>query len=276
MKKSILILLSLAVLCVAVFLSACSKDDVQEPDPVAGLTKIIEGYAAGAAAKVEVYTKETSINAGYTKFYIALYDSVSGNRIEDAHIQLTPLMDMGTMMHSSPYENPASEKAVNHLFPCSVTFIMSSMGGTWTLKIQVHNHLNDKEGSLIIPVSVNEPTKSRQKSFTAAHNGAKYFISLIEPTATSSKVGINDMEIAIYKKASMMSWPADSSMSVVLNPEMPTMGHGSPNNVNPTHIGNGHYKGKVNFTMTGLWRLNLDFMSGAAVADTTQYFDVEF
>ena len=276
MKKSVLILLSLAVLCVAVFLSACSKDDVQEPDPVAGLTKIIEGYAAGAATKVEVYTKEASINAGYTKFYIALYDSVSGNRIEDAHIQLTPLMDMGTMMHSSPYENPDSEKAVNHLFPCSVTFIMSSMGGTWTLKIQVQNNLNDKEGSLTIPITVNEPTRSRQKSFTAAHNGAKYFISLIEPTAASSKVGINDMEIAIYKKVSMMSWPADSSLSVVLTPEMPTMGHGSPNNVNPTHIGNGHYKGKVNFTMTGFWRLNLDFMSGAAVADTTQYFDVEF
>ncbi|MBK8140887.1 MAG: hypothetical protein IPK57_07590 [Chitinophagaceae bacterium] len=70
MKKSILILLSLAVLCVAVFLSACSKDDVQEPDPVAGLTKIIEGYAAGAATKVEVYTKEASINAGYTNFIL--------------------------------------------------------------------------------------------------------------------------------------------------------------------------------------------------------------
>ena len=72
MKKSILILLSLAVLCVAVFLSACSKDDVQEPDPVAGLTKIIEGYAAGAATKVEVYTKEASINAGYTKYNLLL------------------------------------------------------------------------------------------------------------------------------------------------------------------------------------------------------------
>ena len=119
-------------------------------------------------------------------------------------------------------------------------------------------------------------SKSRQKSFTASHNGAKYFISLITPTAANSKVGINDFEIAIYKKASMMSWPADSSLSVTLTPEMPTMGHGSPNNVDPVHTGRGHYKGKVNFTMTGLWRLNLDFMSGGSVADTTQYFDVEF
>jgi len=265
----------LLLIITSVIIFSCSKDtDQPDQDPTAGLTKISEGYAVGASAKVVVYTKETTISTGYTKFYLALYDSVTGNRIDNASIQLTPTMDMGTMMHSAPYENPASEQAINHLFPCSVTFIMSSMGGSWTLKINVDNNQARKTGYLTIPVTVNEPTKSKQKSFTAQHNGAKYFISLIEPS--SPKVGINDMEIAIYKKVSMMSWPADSSLSVLLTPEMPTMGHGSPNNVDPVHIGKGHYKGKVNFTMTGFWRLNLDFMSGAAVADTTQYFDVEF
>ncbi len=265
----------LLLIITSVIIFSCSKDtDQPEQDPTAGLTKISEGYAVGASAKVVLYTKSSVITTGYTKFYVALYDSVSGKRIEDAHIQLTPMMDMGAMMHSAPYENPESEEAVNKLFPCSVTFIMSSMGGTWTVKINVHNHSNNKEGELTIPLTVNEPVKSKQKSFTAQHNGAKYFISLIEPS--SPKVGINDMEIAIYKKVSMMNWPADSSLSVLLTPEMPTMGHGSPNNVDPVHIGKGHYKGKVNFTMTGFWRLNLDFMSGAAVADTTQYFDVEF
>jgi len=265
---------SSVILCIAVTLSACKKTDTPEQDPTKGLTKLTEGFAAGAAAKVEVYTKETAVTSGYTKLYFALYDSLSGKRIDEAHIQLTPMMDMGTMQHSSPYENPASEMATAHLFPGSVFFIMSSMGGTWTVKIKVYNHLNNKEGTLTVPVTVNEPAKPRMKSFTALHDGSKYFISLIEPS--SPKVGINDMEIAIYKKASMMSFPADSSLSVILTPEMPTMGHGSPNNVNPVHSGNGHYKGKVNFTMTGLWRLNLDFMSGAAVADSTQSFDIEF
>lgn len=275
MKKPVLILISFALLCILVFLSACGKDTT-ENNPTAGLTKVAEGYAAGAAAKVELYTKETTLTSGYTKFFVALYDSVSGNRIDEAHISLTPMMDMGSMTHSAPYENPVSEKADKHLFPCSVTFIMSSMGGSWTVKLNVHNHLNNKEGSLTLPLTISEPVKSRQKSFTASHNGAKYFISLITPSAANSKVGINDFEIAIYKKASMMSWPADSSLTVSLTPEMPTMGHGSPNNVDPVHTGKGHYKGKVNFTMTGLWRLNLDFMSGGSVADTTQYFDVEF
>lgn len=275
MNKSLYLFVSIAIISVIVLLSACSKDNT-EKNPTAGLTKITEGYVVGAAAKAEIYTKETSLTTGYTKFYIALYDSVTGKRIDDAHIHLNPVMDMGTMQHSAPFENPASTEAENHLFPCSVTFVMSSMGGSWTLELEVHNHSTDKEGTIRFPLTIAEPALSRQKSFTAAHNGAKYFISLVNPTAANSKVGINDMEIVIYKKASMMSWPADSSLTVALTPEMPTMGHGSPNNVNPTHIGNGHYKGKVNFTMTGLWRLNLDFMSGTAVADTTQSFDIQF
>ncbi len=256
-------------------LIACTKEKEQiEQDPTLGLIKITEGYANGASAKVVVYCNNANISTGYTRFYLALFDSISGNRIEDAEINLTPKMDMGTMTHSAPYENPSSTRAERHLFPCSVTFVMPSASGNWTLKLDIKNIGAGKTGSFVFPVTVSDPVLSRQKSFTANHNGAKYFISLIEPT--KPKVGINDFEIAIYKKVSMMSWPADSSLSVMITPEMPTMGHGSPNNVNPIHIQNGHYKGKVNFTMTGLWRLNLDYMSGTAVADTTQYFDIEF
>jgi hypothetical protein len=61
--------------------------------------------------------------------------------------------------------------------------------------------------------------------------------------------------------------------SIVLTPEMPSMGHGSPNNVNPTFSSNGHYTGKVNYTMTGDWRLNLSLsQSGTLVKEL--YFDV--
>lgn len=275
MKKLLAILLSASFFTTSIFTS-CSKDDVTtpEPDPTVGLTKQATGYAEGAATKVEIYTKETAIKTGYTKLYVAVYDSATGKRIDDAHIHLDPMMDMGSMQHSAPYENPASTDAVDHLFPCSVVFLMSSMGGTWTLTMEVHNHSSDKEGEVTFPITVVDPAKPTLKSFTAANDGAKYFVALIDPA--HPKVGINDFEFAVYKKASMMSFPADSSLTSTMYPEMPTMGHSSPNNVDPVHTTNGHYKGKVNFTMTGLWKINLDFMAGAAVADTTQYFEIEF
>ena len=58
MKKSLYLLLSLAIICVTIFLTACTKDKTEQ-NPTAGLTRITEGYVAGAGAKVEVYTIET-------------------------------------------------------------------------------------------------------------------------------------------------------------------------------------------------------------------------
>jgi hypothetical protein len=252
--------------------SSCSKDETLAPDPTAGMTKVAEGYAAGAATKVEVFSMEKTIYSGYQRFYLALSDSTTGSRLEDSKIAVMPMMDMGTMKHSAPVENPASEKAVNGLFPVNVVFIMSSMGGTWTLNFNITNR--SKNGTLSFPVTVAEPAKAKVKSFSNGSDGQKYFYALVEPSAP--KIGINELEIAVYKRATMMSFPADSSMNIIFTPEMPTMNHGSPNNVNPAHNRIGHYKGKANFTMTGLWRLNLDFMNGSVVADSTQYIDIEF
>jgi hypothetical protein len=265
----------LAAISAIVLLSSCKKENgTVVDDPTAGLTKQAEGFAVGAAARLEIYTNTKKIESGYTRFYIAVYDSVSGKRIEDAQIHLMPMMDMGTMKHSAPYENPSSAIAQKGIYPCAVAFIMSSMGGVWTVDISIHNNFNSKSGKLTIPVTVEEPAKTKIKSFTAKHDGGKYFVALIEPS--TPKIGMNNLEIVVYKKASMMSFPADSSLTIAVEPEMPTMGHGSPNNVNPLHSGNGHYKGKVNFTMTGFWRLNFDFTSNGAEADLDQYIDLEF
>jgi hypothetical protein len=273
MKRSFLSTILLLTVLPFTYIS-CSKDDSPEPDPTIDLTKLSEVYVVGAATKLEVFTKEKNITSGYQRFYLALYDSVTGTRLDNAKIMVTPMMDMGSMKHSTPVENPESERSLNKLFPVNVVFIMSSMGGNWTLKFDLTNRLNNKQGAVTIPVTVVEPAKSKVKSFTNGVDGQKYFVALVEPSAP--KIGINNLEIAVYKRATMMSFPADSSMSILFTPEMPTMNHGSPNNVHPIHTRIGHYNGKANFTMTGLWRLNLDFLVGSSVADSTQYIDIEF
>lgn len=233
--------------------------------------KITEGYATGAATKVELYANQ-DLTTGYNALFIALYDSTTKQPLENAQITLLPIMDMGSMKHSSPVENP-SPTAQNKMFPSGVVFTMASgTMGSWTLEVNVL--VGGKQGKLTLPVTVAEPSQSRLKSFVSKADNSKFIVALLQPGA--AKVGVNDMEIAIYKAKSMMEFPADSSLTLALTPEMPTMGHGSPNNINPVHTTKGHYKGKVNFTMTGLWHLNLDFTYGNAIADTTTYFEVNF
>jgi len=254
-------------------ISSCGKEDTVS-DPAEGLTKIGSGFVAGAATKADVYLQNSTPLTGYQPITIVLTDSISGAYIDEAIIQLMPMMDMGTMKHSAPFENPVSTKATNHRFEAAVMFIMSSMGGTWTVDLMVNNLKNGKTGKLTLPVTVAEPAQKRMLSFTSAvDNTTKYFVSLVQPA--KPKVGINDLEMVVYKRASMMSFPADSSLSISFEPEMPTMNHGSPNNIHPAHKAIGHYMGKVNFTMTGLWRLHFDMKLGDALAKTDS-LDIEF
>ncbi|MFZ4621317.1 MAG: FixH family protein [Bacteroidota bacterium] len=257
-------------------ITGCSeKDDpVAAPapvDPFAGLTKISEGYAVGIATKVQIWSK-TPLFTGYNNVYIAVLDSAKGTLVTDAHIHLNPMMDMGMMMHSSPYENPASTKAVNSLFPAQIVFVMASMGGTWKVNVEVHNHVTDLEGVASLSVTVADKTPAILKSLVAKNDSSKVFVSYLKPS--SNIVGLNDFEVTIHRTKDMMTFTADSTYTVVVTPEMPSMGHGSPNNVNPTNSGKGHYKGKVNFSMAGDWRINLDIYKNGAVVDTTLYFDV--
>ncbi len=265
--------LGIIALLSVVLITSCSKDSA-EPDPSMGYIQLASGFAAGTSTHVEVYATDSAFT-GYNKLYILLKDSVTGKPVDNAAVLLNPMMAMMSMSHSSPKENPVSNIAVNHFFPCSVSFIMPSTAGTWTLGVQIQNLENGKSGTASFTINVKDPFYAKMFSFKSlADNSTTYFVGYAEPSKPI--VGINDLELVIYKKESMMLFPADSSLSVMVTPEMPTMNHGSPNNVDPVHVINGHYKGKVNFTMTGLWRLNLKLKSGTTVVDSTHYIDLTF
>lgn len=268
------------LLLFSVFLFSCTDDnDVSPADPLEGYSKLKDGYALGAKAKVEIWGQKNFF-MGYNKLIVVLYDSLNQKvRLTDAHIHFLPVMTMKmngmTMQHSAPVENPA-ETAINEVFPGAVAFVMpTAMDGTWKLGVSVHNHKIDKEGEAEFDITVDNPTTSVMTVFSAlAPDNNKLVLSILEPS--KPKVGMNDIEFTIHRKASMMDWPADDSYSIEITPEMPSMGHGSPNNVNPVNSGNGHYKGKVNFTMTGEWRINVVVKKAGQAVSQNLFFNITF
>ena len=87
--------------------------------------------------------------------------------------------------------------------------------------------------------------------------------------------GPNTFEITIYKEINGSGFTPDSNYTVQINPIMPSMyDMTSPNDVNPVYSGNGHYVGKVNFTMGGAWQINVGLLHNGAVSDTSHYFDM--
>ena len=105
-----------------------------------------------------------------------------------------------------------------------------------------------------------------------SENNASIFISLITPV--KPQVGINDFEIVIHRQISSTDYIYDDDYTVEIEPVMPSMGHGSPNNIDPASTGSGHYKGKVNFTMSGLWHIKLKLFRNGTLIDDSQFFEI--
>mgnify|MGYP001944119653 CR=1 FL=1 len=265
-------LLFVGVALMSVIFTGCNQDDdiIADPTNTDGLTLIASGSTNAGDMMVKVWSTD-SLYSRYTPLFVEVRNATTDAVIEDAEVTIMPMMDMTTMMHSAPYENPSSNNAVDGLFPCAVVFQMPGEMG-WTLKVMVHENENGGMGEVTFPIMVKNPTPTRTRVITPLNGGNKLVISYAQPL--NPKVGINDFEVTLHSRESMMSWPGIENYTVEIEPEMPSMGHGSPNNVNPTHTADGHYKGSVNFTMTGLWRINLNIMDGSTVVDSTAYFEV--
>lgn len=264
-------LISTGIIMTLLLSFSCSEDEIQI-NPTEGLTKIAEDVAINANTKVEIWADE-ELFVGYNTLYAKLSDATTGESITESMVQFIPMMSMVSgMSHSAPVDNPTSEQAVNTLFPGAVNFIMPSGTdiGSWKLKVKVRNEIKDVEDFVELNLNVAVPAKVRMQSF-ATDGGMNYFVSY--HFAKKPKVGVNDFKVMIHTKQSMESFPGVTDFTIAMDPEMPSMGHGSPNNVSPTHVSNGHYAGKLNFTMTGDWRIHLTLSKGEVAKEL--YFDLD-
>lgn len=273
--KSIFKALVLTVMVALIF--SCKKTNespeiiTATPNATDNLTKIGETYIIGAKTKAIIYSSKP-FETGYNEIYVALYDSLDGTRLSNGHFSITPMMDMGMMQHSCPVENTMDTITTNGYFKTAVVFSMAGTAAQWSLNMNFHNHKNNLQGSGALGVDVVSSSPTRFKSTVLSlDSNASVFISMVG--LTNPQVGINTFEITIHKKANMMSYPSVNNYSVEIVPEMPSMGHGSPNNINPVLTTNGHYVGKVNFTMTGLWRINLKLYKNGTLISSDQYFE---
>jgi hypothetical protein len=242
------------VLIIGVTLFGCSNSTTEpdpKNDPLAEKIKI--GEAIQQETTVEVYTDESPV-VGYNKLYIRMINASNDETVTDGTIQIMPMMDMGTMRHSAPFEDTYSSPEHKGLFEGAINFIMSGM---WEITVKFQNKENGQDGEITIGFEV--APSSLIKS-AIGPDSLKFFITLVEPV--NPQVGLNNFEITIHCRETMMLFPAITDFDVLMEPSMPSMGHGSPNNVNPVHDEIGHYLGEVNFTMTGDWLVELDFWKG--------------
>jgi hypothetical protein len=246
-----------------ILFSSCKKENTQPEVPV--ITKSKLGEAITSQNLKAILWSDDTLATGFRKLYISLTDA-SGNVLSNANISIATSMQMPTMMHSSPSEQPIYN-SLTKLYEFASVFTMASGTDSWTLKATINGE------EKLFPIYV-RTAKTKVVGSYVGSDSKKYVVTLIP--LKKWEVGLNDVEILVNKMADMMNFPPENNLSIEMTPEMPSMGHGSPNNVNPTFTSNGHYKGKVNYTMTGDWRLHFKISKGGVELVNDAFIDILF
>jgi hypothetical protein len=262
-RKYFSVILNSTIIALMLFASSCKKENtssVQYPIP-SDLKLIGSGYVAGQRA--EIYATQ-NLYVGYNKLYVALYDSSTGTRITQSSVTLNAISSAGI---SGPVENPAAN-AISGLFGAAAVFVSA---GTWTLTVNIQNATNNRSGSIQILVSPVQTTPA--KSYTVSTDSQTLFVSIVQPS--QPQLGVNNFELVVNRQISATAYAPDSTYMVAINATMPAMtGMNSPNNVNPSYTGQGHYVGKVDFIMTGPWWIYVDLARNGTLSDTSHYFSL--
>lgn len=257
MKKIYCVCLSAMVL-----LGACKKNN-NDPQPSGTTTptnkvKVGDSYAAGAGIKVTLW-QDSAFAVGYNHFYITLADSATGNAITDAGVDVDNVYNATSINTHTPIEQPAYN-STTALYTGATVFTWPSnvTNGAWNIQVTVQRANSTTIGSTNFQPQV----KDHRGALTTqvGTDSQTYIITTVQPT--KPQIGINNLEVLIAKRTMLgndYTYVPVNNLTIQFSPQMPSMqGMTTSNNQNPASIGNGHYTGKVNFTMTGDWEL--DFM----------------
>lgn len=254
----------IALLLVAFSLYSCKDDDT---NPVKDNDKETLNLIANKTSgdyTFEILSEGTELLEGHSVFYIRATDNSKKSIAQDLSVNL--MMDMGMMMHSTPFMTEVVTMNDKEYIKVDATFIMASAGGTWfvTLKSETME-IDERIDYTVVATGKVKKFKFEDKS---------YFITL--RSLDSPKVGMNDFTVSIHTRESMMIHPAVTDLTTEVELLMPSMGHGSAGNVSPVHTANGLYKGTVNFNMTGDWQITLKLKRGDMMIGDPLVYTLDF
>ncbi len=240
------IALSLAV--VALVAAGC----VSEKKKDTTVPKTSLGVVTQGDLTVELLT-DTQLETGMTPVY-AKVTNAAGQSVTDAAVTFAPLMTMTTTMmtHGAPVIAPPA--LVGALYHCEVVFQMpTTTSGAWSATVGVTPSGSVVETSFDFQnLTVTDSGRAARFSYTdpVTYAVTKYVMSLNFEAAPA--VGLNPIVVTLHSTIDngMTFAPVDDA-TFALDPQMPSMGHGSTGSVDPTNVSPGLYQGQLSFSMGG-------------------------
>ena len=156
--------------------------------------------------RIELYGPQT-LRTGYVDLMVKLSDATSGAQLEGAQIEIRPRMQMetdeGLAQHGAPSESPAVAQPAEGTYANPVVLLMP---GSWQLEV---NYVHEgREGKADFAAEVD---RGDYLAALVGEDGRSYFVALLAPQRPL--VGKQDLEVAVYVKESMLSFPRSHRLS---------------------------------------------------------------
>jgi hypothetical protein len=205
---------------------------------------------------VELLTA-TQLETGRTPVYVRV-KTAAGQTVTDATVAVTPVMSMaGGASHGAPVIGPPA-LAPDGTYRCDVVFQMASGAtGSWSARVSIARPGGAAVEATFPDLPVAETGRAKTFAYTDPSTSAvtRYVMSLGFEAAPV--VGLNPVVVTLHRMQDMMTFVPVEGAALALDPQMPSMGHGSPGNVNPTARAAGVYAGKLSFSMPGEWETTI-------------------
>jgi len=198
--------------------------------------------------KFEIWSSSAStLIYGYNDIGFKVFSD--GLEKTNGFVKYLPTMyhGIGGPSHTVPVKENFYYDSADKLFKGYVIFIMYDSSAFWASDYNFNNEFS--VDSSVFDLSMNY--KSQIYAWDNVNTQRVYILTLVSPL--SPRVGSNEMTVMLHESSGFFTFSERDSAEMHIRPWMESMGHGSPNNVNPISIGGGYYKGNVNFTMSGEW-----------------------
>jgi hypothetical protein len=261
---------ALFAVIVPVALTACGST-ASGPETTVAKTSL--GQVVAGDVTVELLTLD-HLATGLTPVFCRI--TAAGQPVTDATVTFLPIMAMSSgMKHSAPVLGAATPDEA-HDYATSVVFQMASSAmDVWSAKVSVSRPGKDAVEATFPTLAVEDSGRAKTFSCADAAGGttSKYVASL--NFKAPPKVGLNPAVITLHRMKDMTTFEEVAGATLEIDPQMPSMGHGSPGSVQPTKTTLGRYEAEVSFSMPGTWETTLT-VRGAGTTLGTVVFSTTF
>lgn len=251
------------LLVASFFIISCSKEEIKIPvnnvNETEGLQLVKSLESNGL--KAEVFNNTGTLSAGYNKIFIRLTDK-QGNYVKQSTISMLPMMTMNmngsTNQHSCPASPISKVEGKETLYEGYIIFIMPSGDSENFWELNLTCTVDGQTYKISDKVNVLPSETEFSKNFTSVtgSDGKRYMLALVEPV--KPKIGVNDIVVALFQRGDNGDFPIVNNYKIKVDPRMPGMGnHSAPGNKDLVQGDDGLYHGKVGFSMSGFWKINL-------------------